>query len=431
MRGQEIAERNARLIPGGTTSGARYLDPPVVFTAAQGARLRDADGRDYVDLHGAYGAIVLGHRDAAQQARIAQLTGELDLVGLGTTALEGDLAALLVEHVPCAEMVAFCSSGTEATLHALRLARAITKRRLLVKFQGTYHGWHDYVAMNFMTPRSGLGRKDPFSAGILPEALESTLILPFNDIDAFERTMRERGGEIAAVILEPIMHNVGTIEAEPEFLEQVRRLTRERGVVLVFDEVITGIRHALGGYQAICGVTPDLATFGKALGNGYPIAALAGRRELMQRLAPAASGGDVSLGGTFNGLPLSMAAGIAVFEALSAPDAHSRLRSLGERLARGLNDASQRAGAGMIATHYGSVVCVQFVPGRARRYEDLAANDNARDVAFRKGLLRRGFACSTTPLRRFHLTLAHDERAIDAAIGAAEEALREAAGFPR
>ncbi|HEV2362919.1 MAG TPA: aspartate aminotransferase family protein [Caulobacteraceae bacterium] len=420
----DIIRRNERFIPGGTASSARYLPEPIVFARAEGSRLWDVTGRSYVDLNCAFGAILLGHRDRRHLDRVAELTEGIDLIGLGTTEIEGRLAEQLCDLIPCAEQVAYCCSGTEATFHAIRVARAATGRQLVVKFEGAYHGWHDYVALNFLSPADQIGRPAPITAGALASSLAATLVLPYNDAEAVEDLVRRRGGDIAAILVEPQMHNVGAIQEDADFFRTLRRLTDERGIVLIFDEVVTGFRHALGGYQSICGVTPDLATFGKALGNGLPISLIAGRRDLMRRFAPRQMGGDVLLGGTYNGHPSSVAAGLAVIEVMQTPGRYERLFALGDAMRAALTRAAQRSGSAMQVVGFGSVNAVHFAPAGPRRYEDLVGNDSELDSAFRLGLIERGFACSPTPLRRFHVSLAHDESDIESLGAAAEEVLR-------
>lgn len=419
-----IGARNAAFIPGGTASSARWLETPLIVASAEGAVLTTIDGRRFIDFNSAFGAVLLGHCDAEHSDRTSALSRGLDMVGIGSTRIEGDLAERLISLIPCAEMVGFCCSGTEATFHALRVARAATGRRYVVKFQGAYHGWHDYLARNYMSPAGRIGETDPLSAGALPEAMEATLVLPYNDIPALEALIAARGQEIAAVIIEPIMHNIGAIEAEPDFLAALRRLTERAGIVLVFDEIITGFRHALGGYQSLCGITPDLATFGKALGNGMPISLVAGKRALMQRFRPGAIGGDVLLGGTFNGHPMAVAAALATIERMERPESYPRLFALGKRLADGLQSAAGTAGVTMQTAHYGSIACPIFIAGPMRRYEDIVGYDAARDLAFRRGLLEKGMACTATPLRRFAINLAHSEADIDAFCEAAHDVLR-------
>ncbi len=397
------------LLPGGCASGARRLSRPIVFERCAGAELTDSDGQSYVDLNCGYGAIVLGRCDPAHEARTAELARGMDLIGLGTTRLELELAERLIEHIPAAELVAYCTSGTEATLHAVRLARAVTGRRRIVKFQGTYHGWHDYVAMNWASPKERLGALDPFTAGALPEALSATVVRPFNDLAAVEALVDRRDADIAAILVEPLMHNVGCIPFLPGYIEGLRALCDRTGVLLIFDEIITGFRHGLGGYQAIVGVTPDLATFGKAIGNGAPLSVVVGRRDLLERFAGGRPGG-VALGGTFNAHPRSVAAALATIERLGQADAHPALYAKGEALAAGLERAVAASGITAVVTRFGSVVAIHFQPEAPRRYEELTGNDIALDAAFRRGLLEHGIACAAQPLRRFHVTLAHEDR---------------------
>lgn len=399
------------LIPGGSASSARRVAYPVVFKRAQGAELVDEQDRTYVDLNCAYGAIVLGRCDPWHEARTRDLAHGMDLVGLGTTRLELDLAEVLIAHIPSAEMVAYCTSGTEATFHAVRVARAVTGRRQIVKFQGTYHGWHDYVAMNWASAPDRLGRTDPFTEGALPEALAATTIVPFNDLAAIEAVLSAPDADVAAVLVEPLMHNIGCIPFEPGYIEGLRALCDRHGVLLIFDEIITGIRHAIGGYQAICGITPDLATFGKAIANGHPLSVLVGRRDILERFAAGRPDG-VALGGTFNAHPRSVAAALATIERLCEADAYPALYRKGEQLAAALERAAGAAGVGAVVTHYGSVVAIHFQTRAPKRYEDLIDGDLAMDVAFRKGLLEHGIACAAQPLRRLHVNLAHEDRHI-------------------
>ncbi len=414
------------LLPGGSASAARRLSQPLVFTRATGVELTAEDGRTYIDLNCGYGAILLGRGDPWHVARTAELAESMDLVGLGTTRLELDLAERLIEHIPAAELVAYCTSGTEATLHAVRLARAVTGRRRIVKFQGTYHGWHDYVAMNWASPAARLGSADPFTTGALPEALAATAILPFNDLAAVEALLADRDHDVAAILVEPLMHNVGCIPFEPGYADGLRALCDRLGVLLIFDEIITGFRHALGGYQALVGVTPDIATFGKAIGNGHPLSAVVGRRDLMLRFA----GGrpdSVALGGTFNAHPRSVAAALATIERLSEPDAYPALYGKGEALAAALQRAVDAAGACAVVTRFGSVVCLHFQAAAPRRYEDLVDGDLVLDAAFRRFLLDHGVATAAQPLRRFHVTLAHEDHHIARIEEAAHAAFRDLA----
>ena len=235
-------------------------------------------------------------------------------MGLGTTEEEAKLAEMICHCVPSAKQILFCNSGSEATYSAIRLARAVTKRTEIIKFIGAYHGWHDSVLLSYSSDRSMLGRRDPHSAGMIKEVVSKTHPLTFNDLKAVEKKIRERKGKIAAVILEPILHNMGCVMPRIEFLKGLRELTEKNNIILIFDEIITGFRHSIGGYQKICGITPDVTTLGKSIANGYPLAAICGREDLMQRFKTA--GGDVFFAGTYNAHPLSTAAGIATLKEL-------------------------------------------------------------------------------------------------------------------
>ena len=280
-----LEQRAKRVIPGGVNSGQRC--PPgledLVITATHGAGFTDAAGRTFVDFHAAFGPPLLGRGDPDVNRAVTRAMSEIDLMGVGVTEPEIELAERLVAYVPSVERAALTVTGSEATFHALRLARAVTGRPRILKFQGCYHGWHDAVALNVISPADRLGRPDPLSAGSMPETMAATAVVPFNDLAATGRELAR--GDIAAVIVEPIPHNIGTVMPDDDFLSGLRSLCDRHGTVLVFDEVVTGFRHHLGGFQAICGVTPDLTTFGKAMGNGFPIAA--GR--LDERPSPAST----------------------------------------------------------------------------------------------------------------------------------------------
>lgn len=424
VRSAALSELARASIPGGVSSSLRAIDPPRVFTRARGSRLWDADGREFVDFHAGFGPTILGHADDRVRERVMETAREIDVVGAGSTELEIALAAKLREHIPSAERVLFTGSGSEATYHALRLARAATGRPLVVKFQGGYHGWHDETGANVISPRERLGSIDPISTGILPQALERLVVLRFNDLDALEALMRERGHEIAAVILEPVMHTIGCVPPDPGFLEAVRRTTRDAGAVLIFDEVVTGFRHDLGGYQAMSGVTPDLSTFAKAMANGYPIAALCGRADLMDRFNTRTDG-TVMFGGTFNGHPLSIAAALATIEILEADDRaiHRRLFRLGATVRDGLAAIIERLGLEARPAGLGSVFVCYFTDREVRSFDDALASDAGRYVAFHREMTERGFFMLPLDLKRNHLMAAHTDEDIARMLQAAEDVL--------
>ncbi len=418
---QDLVERAQRFIPGGVNSNNRALPWPVVWVEARGAYVKDADGKSYLDYHAAFGPPLLGHNHPKVNAAVRAALEKVDLIGAGVTEMEIQLAEKINQHVPSAEKVLLANSGSEATYAALRLARAVTGRQKIIKFQGTYHGWHDAVLMNVISAPDIIGKKDPLSLGMSPQVVENTLVLPFNDVDALTRTFQQRGEEIAGVILEMIPHNIGCVMPRPEFLRALRELTRQHGSVLIFDEVITGFRHGLGGYQKIAGVTPDLTTFAKAMANGYPIAALVGKAEYMDRCAP---GGGVFFAGTYNGHPIGVAAALATIAELEDGSVHKHCFTLAERLQKGLQEIADELEIKMKVVAFGSVVVPYFLDGPIENYTDLLQNDNARDTAFRKAMCERGIFMLPTALKRNHISAAHTQADIDRTLEAALEVLK-------
>ena len=427
-RSAALAARAQAVIPGGVSSSLRFLDPPLVFTRARGSRIWDADGREYIDFHAGFGPIIVGHADDRIRERAMETAAELDVIGAGSSELEIQLAEKIREHVPSAERVLYSNSGSEATYHAIRVSRAATGRPLVVKFQGCYHGWHDYIAANVISHPDRVGTIDPISAGVLPQALDWLVVLPFNDVEALEAVMRERGHEIAAVILEPVIHTIGCVVPSGEFMEALRRTTTESGSVLIFDEVVTGFRHHLGGYQAICGVTPDLTTFAKAIANGYPLAVLCGRADLMD-LFNTRPDGTVMFGGTYNGHPMSLAAALATIEILEADDRaiHRRLFRLGQTIQTELQAIVDRLGLVAQPTSFGSIFVCYFTEGEVRSFDDALTSDADLYVAFHRGMTERGFLMLPLNLKRNHLMAAHSDEDVARMLQAAEDVLRRLA----
>ncbi len=418
----ELVERARRVIPGGVNSGNRTLPWPMAFVRAEGAYLTDADGKQYLDYHAAFGPIILGHNHPRVNAAVAEAMGRLDIIGTGVTDIEVELAELLSRHIPCAERILLTNSGSEATYAAIRLARAVTGRNKLIKFQGTYHGWHDAVLMNVISPPEKIGQYDPLSLGMDPDVIAKTLILPFNDIEAASEALQSGADEIAAVIVEVIPHNIGCVMPRPEFLQALRDLTRQHGVVLIFDEVITGFRHAIGGYQSIAGVTPDLATFAKAMANGYPIAALAGRAELMDRFG---QGGGVLFAGTYNGHAVGVSAALATIAELESGAVHEHCFSLAKLAADGLTEIAAELGIPMQVALFGSVFVPYFMePGPIESYTDLFRNNTARDVWFRKTMCEHGIFMIPTAMKRNHVSAAHTRADIDRTLEVARQVLK-------
>lgn len=412
------------VIPGGVNTSLRRFHPHLVFSGAKGAILTDIDGNTFIDYHAAFGPIFLGHNFDAVNERVHKTMEEIDLIGMGTTEIEIELAHKICQYVPSAEKVLFVNSGSEATYQALRVARAATGRKKIVKFQGGYHGWHDAVAMNVITPVERLGSRVPLSAGSLPEVLEQTLVCSFNALDEVEEVIRQNKKQIAAVILEPILHNVGCVLPKQGFLEGLREITRLHGIVLIFDEIITGFRHGLGGYQKICGVLPDITTLGKAMANGYPIAAVCGKRELMDRFNTHPDG-DVFLAGTYNGHPPACAAALATISALENDETYARTFGLGERMRNGLTEIVNRLGVKATVAGFGSIFLTYFMEGPIDSYSDLTRNDAETFVGYRKKLIERGIFKLPMNLKRSHISVSHTPEMVDCTLQASEDVLRE------
>jgi glutamate-1-semialdehyde 2,1-aminomutase len=419
---EQLLERAARSIPGGVNTAKRRAKPPLCVRRGRGGHIEDEDGRRLIDYHAAYGAVFLGQGHPPKLGRVAEALDNGVLFGVGVTAAEAQLAEKIVLHVPSAERVLLCGSGSEATFHAIRLARAVTGRSKVVKFQGGYHGFHDYVARNFLS-------RQPFSAGSLAAALDNTLVCEFNDLSTVEAAFERAAGDVAGVIVEPIVHNAASLLPKPGFLDGLRSLCSQAGALLIFDEVITGFRHHLGGYQTIAGVTPDLTTLGKALGNGFPIAAIAGRAGHMERFCTA-DGGDVWFAGTCNGNLPGVAAALASIELLENGEVHEHVFRLGERMRAGLLEVARRASVPATVTGFGSVFALCFMEPPLESYEDTLRNDAQLFVRYRRELRRRGVFEMPENLGRSHLMYSHTDADVDLTLEAAEAALPRALDSP-
>ncbi|MEV0262419.1 aspartate aminotransferase family protein [Streptomyces sp. NPDC050617] len=429
---QRLARRARQVVPGGVNSGQRSIPglTDLVVTGTGGARFRTADGREFTDFHAAFGPPLLGHNDP-DVARAAEEAGRsLGHMGVGVTEGEVLLAEQLAELIPSVDKLLLTSTGSEATFHALRVARAATGRRLVVKFQGCYHGWHDAVSLNVISAPEKVGGHDPISTGILPEVLAATLVLPFNDSEAVRTAFAEHGQDIAAVIVEPVPHNVGALLPHQEFLRTLREETTKAGSVLVFDEVITGFRHDLGGWQRISGVTPDLTTLGKAIANGAPVAAIGGRADLMD-LFSTTPGAPAFFAGTYNGHPSVVAAALATLRKLREEPVHENVFRLGDRVRTELTALYARLGVPAVVTGYGSVFVTYFMPGFTpdtppRTYRDLLANDASLFVGYRRRLIEHGLFELPLNLKRSHISYAHTDADVDRLLEATEAAVAAA-----
>jgi glutamate-1-semialdehyde 2,1-aminomutase len=413
-------------LAGGVSSNFRLGGQPVplFFERAAGAYLYDADGNRYLDYVLGMGPCILGHAPPAVTAAVAEGLGRGQLYA-GQHRAEAELARRVCRAVPCAELVRFGSSGSEMVQAALRLARAATGRPLVLKFEGHYHGWLDTILVSVQPPLPEAGPADaptPFlpSAGQSRAAAADVAVLPWNDADAVTRFLAARGAETAAVIMEPILCNSGVIPPRPGYVEEVRALCDRYGVVLIFDEVITGFRVALGGAQALLGVTPDLAVFAKAFGAGFPIAALAGRRAIMEL----AGNRTVLHGGTYNTNTVCTAAAVAALDELSRDGgrAYADLAARGERLISGLRETARRRGVPLLVQGFGAVFNTAFTDAPAvADYRAYLAADAARQRAFLRALQDRGVR--VTARGTWFLSTAHGDADVEETLAAAAAAL--------
>jgi glutamate-1-semialdehyde 2,1-aminomutase len=418
----ELIKRARKVFGGGALSlWAIPDDATVVVARGLGSHVWDIDGREYIDFHLGSGPLLLGH---CHPAIVAAVRRQIELGSTFHFMNEPViwLAEHIIEAVPCAETVKFVSTGTEATFYALRLARAFTGRPKVLKFEGALHGGHDYAAQSTAPPRlSPYPHPIPDSAGIPEQAAQDVLISEFNDLERTTAIVDEHVEQLAAIIVEPLQR---ALVPEPGFLEGLRALCDRCGALLIFDEIVTGFRLAWGGAQERYGVVPDLATLGKAFAGGYPMAAVVGRRDVLNLTAPERRGRPdfVWISGTFNGNPVAAAAGLATLDQLQQPGVYERLHALGRRLREGLNALGRELGIPLEAIGDGPVVQAFFGPGPLRRYRDTLATDRPRRIAFGVELLRRGLLVN--PGEKFYISLAHTDEDMDRALEICREALR-------
>ncbi|MDH5527280.1 MAG: glutamate-1-semialdehyde 2,1-aminomutase [Nitrospirota bacterium] len=408
-----------RVLPGGVDSPVRAFKgvggTPPFISRAKGAYVWDADGNQYIDYVGSWGPMILGHN--AEPVKQALTEALEDGTSFGApTEREIKLAELVIGAVPSIEMVRFVSSGTEATMSALRLARGYTGRDLILKFDGCYHGHGDSLLVKAGSGAATLGVPD--SAGVPAAVAHDTLTCPYNDLDMVKEIVAGRPDSIAAIIVEPIAGNMGFVKPLPGFLEGLREICTRYGIVLIFDEVMTGFRVAYGGYQEICRVTPDLTTLGKIIGGGLPVGAFGGKRQIMEKIAPL---GPVYQAGTLSGNPLAMSAGIATLTELKRPGVYERLDALGSRLAAGLKGAAVKANVGVFLDRQGSMGCMYFRKGAVHNYADAAQSDLTRFKTYFHGMLDNGIYLAPSQFEAGFISLTHTEADIDRTIAVAEK----------
>jgi glutamate-1-semialdehyde 2,1-aminomutase len=425
-RSHSLYAEAQRYMPGGVNSPVRAFSAvggePLFIAKGEGPYIYDVDGRRYIDYVLSWGPLILGHADPLVVSALKEAV-ERGISYGAPTALETDLAKRVVEAVPSIEMVRFVNSGTEATMSALRLARAYTGRSKIIKFEGCYHGHADFLLVRAGSGVTTLGLPD--SAGVPEGIAQDTLVAPYNDLPAVDRLLSENRGQIAAVIVEPVAGNMGVIPPQPGFLAGLRAVTKAEGALLVFDEVITGFRVTYGGAQALYGVTPDLTCLGKVIGGGLPVGAYGGRREIMAMVAPL---GPVYQAGTLSGNPLAMTAGIETLKVLTQPGAYERLEENSALLADGLRAAAEAARVPVFQTRVGSMFCTFFSGERVVDYASAKRSDTTRYARFFRAMLDGGVYLAPSQFEAGFLSLAHSDEHIERTVQAAEGAFAEMGG---
>ncbi|NDD28209.1 MAG: glutamate-1-semialdehyde-2,1-aminomutase [Proteobacteria bacterium] len=423
-RSRDLFERAQGVIPGGVNSPVRAFrsvgGEPVFISAARGARVLDADGNEYIDFIGSWGPMIVGHAHPRVLEAITRAAERGTSYG-APCELEVELAEEIRRAMPSMELVRMVNSGTEAAMSALRVARGFTGRDKVVKFVGCYHGHGDSFLVKAGSGALTLGVPD--SAGVPADFARHTLTVPFNDEDAIRAVIEAHGSEIAALVVEPIPANMGLVAPNPGFLQLLRDLTAQHGIVLIFDEVMTGFRVGYGGVQALTGIRPDMTLLAKIIGGGLPVGAYGGRRDIMQCVAPL---GPVYQAGTLSGNPLAMAAGLETLRILrDDPQAYARLEEGGRRVEGGLREAADAAGVPVVVNRQGSMLTLFFHPGPAvDSYAAACASDTERYGRFFRAMLEKGVMLAPSQYEAAFVSLAHTDDQLDRAAAAAREAMR-------
>ncbi len=422
-KSQDLFARALRLMPGGVNSPVRAFravgGDPVFISSGKGSRICDVGGRSYIDYVLSWGPLILGHCHPEVMDAVARVLGTGTSFG-ACTAGEVELAEQIQRAFPTIERVRLVSSGTEATLSALRLARAATGRDKILKFEGCYHGHSDSLLVKAGSGVATLGLPD--SPGVPRALAELTINVPYNNLEALEEAFELHRRELAAVIVEPIAGNMGVVPPKHGFLEKLRALTAEQGTVLIFDEVITGFRVAYGGAQQLYRIQPDLTTLGKIIGGGLPVGAYGGKAALMDLVAPL---GPVYQAGTLSGNPLAVAAGLKTLEILRRPGTYERLEALAEKSATGLGAEAKRAGVPLTVNRVGSMFTAFFSPGPVVDYSSAKKSDTVRFGRFFHALLDRGVYLPPSQFEAGFVSTAHTDADLEETIQAAAQAFAE------
>ncbi|MGD2177581.1 MAG: glutamate-1-semialdehyde 2,1-aminomutase [Anaerolineae bacterium] len=422
QRSIELFAQANRVIPGGVNSPARAFSAvggqPLFIERGEGPYLHDADGNRYIDYVLSWGPLILGHAHPEVAEALKRAVDRGTSYG-APTALETELARLVIEAMPAVEMVRFVNSGTEATMSALRLARAATGREKIIKFVGCYHGHADFLLVQAGSGVATLGLPD--SPGVPAGTAQDTITAPYNDLGAVRQAFRAYPGQIAAVIVEPVGGNMGVVPPKEGFLDGLREVTSQHDALLIFDEVMTGFRVAYGGAQAVYDIQPDLTTLGKVIGGGLPVGAYAGRREIMETVAPA---GPMYQAGTLSGNPLAMTAGIETLKVLREPGVFHEIERKAAKLALGIAQAAQAAGVPIFQTRAGTMFSNFFTAQRVIDYDSAKRSDTALFGRYFQAMLERGVYVAPSQFEAGFMSLAHSEQDIARTVEAAREALQ-------
>jgi glutamate-1-semialdehyde 2,1-aminomutase len=421
-KSEELFRKAVQLMPGGVNSPVRAFravgGAPVFIASGRGARVRDVDGNEYLDFVLSWGPLILGHCHPEVMDALADVLKTGTSFGASTPG-EVALAEEIIKAFPSIERVRLVNSGTEATLSALRLARAATGREKILKFEGCYHGHSDSLLVKAGSGVATLGLPD--SPGVPRALAELTITVPFNDFETLERAFETHRNQLAAALVEPVAGNMGVVPPKNGFLERLRALTEEQGTVLIFDEVITGFRVAYGGAQQLYGIHPDLTTLGKVIGGGLPVGAYGGKASLMDLVAPS---GPVYQAGTLSGNPLAVAAGLKTLEVLRRSGTYERLEALGRRLAEGIGAQAKQAGIPLIVNRIGSMMTAFFSSNPVTDYASAKMSDTGKFAQFFRALLDKGVYFPPSQFEALFVSTAHTEEDIDRAVRLAGESLQ-------
>lgn len=422
-KSSELLKKNEKWIPGGVVSLNRKADPNICFSKGKGSRIWDIEGNEYIDYQAGFASAFLGHNDPdVNEAVKNAINSEMLLMGAGPTELEGQLASLICESVPTLDSIQLTNTGSEATYHAIRIARAATQRDHVIIMQGGYNGWHNEVAGNVISNLADVGKRvspgeypfDALSAGI-PDVHKSLIhVVNYNDLDSVQYLLKRF--PIACIILEPILQNIGIVKPLPGYLEGLRNLADEHGFLLIFDEVKTGFRHALGGFQSLCGVTPDLSTFGKAVANGYPMGVIGGKKKYMDSFVDSDKSKRTLIAGTFNAHPFTTAAAVATLKKLSSAqiNVYEHVDAMGQALEEGLNDIFSQYDRPFFIAREKSAFCVYFMDHAPVDYHDIVENhDFDFDKEYRVKLVEEGIFNFPMPIKQGSISFAHTAQDIE------------------